>query len=54
MGGEDQKTKHERNQSDEEKIPSILTGKATSKILAEQAAGLAALQSWARTGFISS
>jgi hypothetical protein len=24
----------------------ILTGKATSKILAEQAAGLAALQSW--------
>jgi hypothetical protein len=44
MGGEDQKPKTKGTNPMKRRYR-ILTGKATSKILGEQAAGLAALQS---------
>jgi hypothetical protein len=47
MGGEDQKP-NTKGTNPMKRGYRILTGKATSKILAEQAAGLAALQSWAK------
>jgi hypothetical protein len=47
VGGEDQKP-NTKGTDPMKRSYRILTGKATSKILAEQAAGLAALQSWAK------
>jgi hypothetical protein len=47
MGGEDQKP-NTKGTDPMERSYRILTGKAISKSVAEQAAGLAALQSWAK------